>query len=108
MLARGGHRRIKGASVFVDGVPVAETDEEGRFSVTAAPGRRRLQAIASRYQAADVTVDLPPEGWTGEVRLTAGGQAFETVVAAKPVTPVVRIDAEAARPRRGRAAIRSA
>ena len=97
MLARGGHRRIKGASVFVDGVPVAETDEEGRFSVTAAPGRHRLQAIASRYQAADVTVDLPPAGWTGEVRLTAGGQAFETVVAAKPVTPVVRIDAEAAR-----------
>jgi hypothetical protein len=97
VLARGGHRRIKGASVFVDGVPVAETDEEGRFSVKAAPGRRRLQAIASRYQAADVTVDVPPAGWTGEVRLTAGGQAFETVVAAKPVTPVVRIDAEAAR-----------
>ena len=97
VLARGGHRRIKGASVFVDGVPVAETDDEGRFSVTAAPGRHRLQAIASRYQAADVTVDLPPAGWTGEVRLAAGGQAFETVVAAKPVTPVVRIDAEAAR-----------
>src|SRR5205085_12394448 len=50
VLARGGHRRIKGASVFVDGVAVAETDDEGQFSVMAAPGRHRLQAIASRYQ----------------------------------------------------------
>ena len=97
VLARGGHHRIKDASVFIDGVVVAETDAKGEFSVTAPPGHHRLQAIASRYQAVDITIDVPPSGWTGELRLPAGGQVYETVVAAKPIIPVVRVDAETAR-----------
>jgi len=97
VLARGGHRRIKGATVFVDGVPVAETDDNGEFVVMAAPGHHNVQAAASRYMAAGVSVDASASGWTGEIRLPPGGQAFETVVAAKPVTPVVRVEGEAAR-----------
>jgi hypothetical protein len=97
VIARGGHKRIKDATVFIDGTAVAETDAKGEFSVTAPPGHHRLQAIASRYQAVDITIDVPPTGWTGELRLPAGGQVYETVVAAKPIIPVVRVDAETAR-----------
>jgi hypothetical protein len=97
VLVRGGHRRIAGATVFLDGAAVAETDEKGAFAVTVVPGRHRLQAVASRYQPVDVTVDVTDAGWTGEVRLLPGGQVFETVVATKAATPVVRVDGELAR-----------
>ncbi|HWJ57213.1 MAG TPA: hypothetical protein VNR90_13335, partial [Vicinamibacterales bacterium] len=97
VFARGGHRRIKGATVFIDGVAVGDTDARGELAVKAVPGRHHVQAIASRYQAADITVDLPPQGWAGELRLLAGGQTYETVVAAKPVTPMVRVDGDTAR-----------
>ena len=97
VFARGGHRRIKGATVFVDGVPVADTDDNGEFVVMAAPGRHHVQVAASRYQAAGVSVEAPATGWKGEIRLSPGGQVFETVVAAKSVTPVVRVDGELAR-----------
>jgi len=97
VFARGGHRRIKGATIFVDGVAVTDSDDKGEFVVMVAPGRHHLQATASRYQAAGVSVDLTAAGWTGELRLPPGGQVYETVVAAKPVTPVVRVDGETAR-----------
>jgi hypothetical protein len=97
VLARGGHRRVKAASVFVDGEPVAETDAAGAFAVLTAPGHHRLQVVASGHQAADIPVDLPAIGREIVVRLTPGGQVFETVVAAKPVTAAVRVEAEEAR-----------
>jgi hypothetical protein len=83
VFAKGGHRRIKGATIFIDGAAVADTDDNGNFAVMAAPGRHRVQAIASKYQAVGITVDLPPAGWAGELRLPAGGQTYETVVATK-------------------------
>ena len=95
--ARGGHRRLKSASVFVDGEPVAETDASGAFAVLVPAGRHHLQVVASGHQAADITVDLPPTGQAIVVRLTPGGQVFETVVAAKPITGAVRVDGEEAR-----------
>ena len=97
VVARGGHRRVKSASVFLDGQPVAETDGAGAFAVLAAPGHHRLQVVASGHQAADIPVDLSPTGSAVVVRLTPGGQVFETVVAAKPVTAAVRVEAEEAR-----------
>ncbi len=70
---------------------------KGRFAVTAAPGRHRLQAIASRYQAADVTVDVPPAGMDRRGPADGGRSGLETVVAAKPATPPCASTAEAAR-----------
>ena len=98
MLARGGHRKLKGATVFVDGEPVAETDGEGTFSVRLALGHHRLQAVASGYAAADVPVDVPAAGvMTYTLRLSPGGPVHETVVATKPQIAAVRVDAEEAR-----------
>jgi hypothetical protein len=97
VMARGGHRRLKAASIFIDGAAVAETDANGDFAVLAAAGRHRLQVVASGHEAADISVDLPPSGWTGIVRLSPGGQVFETVVAAKPPTAAVRVEGEEAR-----------
>ena len=96
-LARGGHRPLKGATVYVDGEPVAETDRRGDFSTLAEPGRHRLQIAASGHQPADVPVDLSPEGWNGIIRLSPGGPVNETVVATKPASGSVRIDGEEAR-----------
>jgi hypothetical protein len=97
VFARGGHRRVAGATVFIDGVAVAETDEKGVFAGTAVPGRHRLQAVASRFEAVDLPIDVTADGWSGEIRLPPGGQAFETVVATKAATPVVRVDGDTAR-----------
>ncbi len=98
VLARGGHRKLKGATVFVDGEPVAETDAEGTFSVKLALGHHRLQAVASGYAAADVPVDVPAAGlMTYTLRLSPGGPIHETVVATKPQIAAVRVDAEEAR-----------
>ena len=96
-LARGGHRPLKGATVYVDGAPVAETDRRGDFTALAEPGRHRLQIAASGHQPADVPVDLTPDGWTGIVRLAPGGAVHETVVATKPPPDAVRVDGEEAR-----------
>ena len=97
VLARGGHRPLKGATIFVDGVAASESGATGDFTVLAAPGRHRLQIVASGHQPADITVDVSPDGWTGTVRLAPGGPVLETVVAAKPVTAAVRVDGEEAR-----------
>jgi hypothetical protein len=96
-LARGGHKPLKGATVYVDGAPVAETDRRGDFTALAEPGRHRLQIAASGHQPADVPVDLTPDGWTGIVRLAPGGPVHETVVASKPPPDAVRVEGEEAR-----------
>ena len=97
VFARGGHRRLPAAIVYVDGVAVAETDAKGRFAVMVPPGRHRLQVTAPVHAAADVAVDVPPAGWSGEVRLTAGGSVQETVVAGKRAVAAVRVGGEEAR-----------
>ncbi len=97
VLARGGHRPLKGATIFLDGVAASESGATGDFTVLAAPGRHRVQIVASGHQPADLTVDVSPGGWTGTVRLAPGGPVLETVVAAKPVTAAVRVEGEEAR-----------
>ena len=98
VLARGGHRKLKGATVFVDGEPAAETDADGVFSIRLGIGHHRLQAVASGYAAADVPIDVPAAGlMTYTLRLSPGGPVHETVVATKPQIAAVRVDAEEAR-----------
>jgi hypothetical protein len=97
VFARGGHRRLPAAIVYVDGLAVAETDAKGRFAVMVAPGRHRLQVTAPVHVAADVAIDVPAEGWSGEVRLTVGGSMQETVVAGKRAVAAVRVGGEEAR-----------
>ena len=97
VLARGGHRRVQSASVFVDGEAVAETDATGAFAALIPSGHHRLQIVASGHQPADTAVELPPTGLSVVVRLTPGGAVFETVVAAKPVTAAIRVEGEEAR-----------
>jgi hypothetical protein len=97
VFARGGHRRLPAAIVYVDGVAVAETDAKGRFAVMVAPGRHRLQVTAPVHAAADLAIAVPAEGWRGEVRLTAGGSMQETVVAGKRAVAAVRVGGEEAR-----------
>jgi hypothetical protein len=96
-LARGGHRPLKGATVYVDGEPVAETDRRGDFTTLAEPGRHRLQIAASGHQPADVPVDLSPEGWNGIIRLSPGGPSTKPSSRTKPASGSVRIDGEEAR-----------
>src|SRR5262249_14501828 len=96
-VARGGHRPLKGATVYVDGEPVAGTDRPGDFSALAQPGRPRLLVAVSGHAPADVPVDLSPGGWTGIVRVSPGGPVNETVVATKPPPDAVRIEGEEAR-----------
>ena len=95
--ARGGHRRLPSAYVFVDGVSVAETDAKGRFSARVAPGRHRLQVTAAAHAASDAAIDVPPDGWSGDIRLEAGGSVQETVVAGKRAVAAIRVDGEEAR-----------
>jgi hypothetical protein len=97
VLARGGHRRITGATVFVDGVVAGESDATGAFAVTAPAGRHHLQVEASGFHASDDVIDVDPRGWTGVVRLAAGGRVYETVIVARPPTAAVRVSGEEAR-----------
>jgi hypothetical protein len=97
VLARGGHRKLKAVTVFVDGAPAAETDAGGAFAIKVAPGRHRLQAVASGHEAADVAIDVPPGGVTYELRLSPGGAVHETVVATKPAIAAARIEGAEAR-----------
>ena len=97
VFARGGHRRLPAAIVYVDGAAVAEADAKGRFAVMVAPGRHRLQVTAPAHAAAEVVIDVPATGWSGDVRLTAGGSLQETVVAGKRAVAAVRVGGEEAR-----------
>jgi hypothetical protein len=97
VLARGGHRRLKAATVFVDGAAVAETDAAGAFAVEVAPGRHRVQVVASGHEATDVTLDVPPDGLTYELRLTPGGALHETIVATRPAIAAARVEGAEAR-----------
>ena len=97
VLARGGHRRLRGATVLVDGVVAGETDVAGAFAVTAPPGRHHLQIEASGFQASDDVIDVDARGWTGVVRLQPGGRVYETVIVARQPTAAVRVSGEEAR-----------
>jgi hypothetical protein len=97
VFTRGGHRRVAGAIVLVDGVVAGEADDQGVFAVTAPPGRHRLQVTASGHRPVDLEIDVPPSGWSGEVRLPAGGAVLETVVATKQAIAATKLGGEEAR-----------
>jgi hypothetical protein len=97
LIARGGRRHLHGASVTIDGEPAGESDELGRFDAEAVPGRHHLQIAAAGFVPADVVIDVDDGGWRGTVRLEPGGQAYETVVAAKQPAAAVRMTGEEAR-----------
>jgi hypothetical protein len=72
VLARGGHRRIKGATVFVDGVPVADTDDNGEFVVMAAPGRHHVAGGRVALPGGGRFRRGTRDGVEGEIRAVAG------------------------------------
>jgi hypothetical protein len=97
VVARGGRRRVKGATVMIDGALAAETDAAGGFEAVVPPGRHHLQISAMGLAPIDLPIDVGPDGWTGVVRLSPGGHTLETVVTAKQPTTAVRIGGEEAR-----------
>ena len=98
VLARGGgRRRVRAASVMIDGAPVTETDARGRFEAMTSPGRHHLQVAASGFTLSDTVIDVGADGWRGTVRLEPGGFVYETVIAAKQSASVVRLTGEEAR-----------
>jgi hypothetical protein len=97
VFARGGHRRIKGATVLIDGAVAGETNLAGDFEVRAPPGRHHLQIEASAFKPSDDLVDVGAHGWTGIVRLSPGGRVYETIVAARQPAAAVRVSGEESR-----------
>jgi hypothetical protein len=97
VMARGGHRRIRAATVLVDGVVATETDAAGAFALVAPPGRHHLQIEASGFQPSDDVLEIDARGWTGVIRLSPGGRVYETVIAARQPTAAVRVAGEEAR-----------
>jgi hypothetical protein len=84
VLARGSRDPVVQASILVDAVGLAETDEQGRFAVEVTAGRHRLQVQAPGFDPADVPVELRPG--SPEAALTVrlmprlSGERYETVV----------------------------
>jgi hypothetical protein len=84
VLARGTRDPVIQASVLVDAVGLAESDEAGRFVVEVAPGRHRLQIQAPGFDPADVPLDLradaPEASLTVRLMPRLSGERYETVV----------------------------
>ena len=84
VLARGTRDPVVQASVLVDAVGLAESDDLGRFVIEVSAGRHRLQIQAPGFDPADVPLDLRPDG--PEAALTVrlmprlSGERYETVV----------------------------
>ena len=98
VVARGGGRPLRAATVYLDGAPVAEIDTAGTFAAAVPPGRHRLQVLAPEHEPADLAIDVQHAGWAGTVRLTPGGPRYEIVVSAgREPTGAVRIPGEEAR-----------
>lgn len=78
-------RGIAGVQVFVRGRPEsAETDREGRFTLTLPVGAHGLSFIHPQHKSGQRELDLPAEGATTEVTLEPAGLALEDFVVTAP------------------------
>ena len=84
VLRRGSRDPVVAASLLVDGVNVAETAEDGRFSLELPVGRHRLQIQAPGFEPADIPLQAPTATAELTVRLSPRltGERYETVVKA--------------------------
>jgi iron complex outermembrane receptor protein len=122
---RGTHEPVAGALVAVDGVPVAQTDEDGRFTVTACPpsaidveradyvparrivGRARSMEIELELGGEVIVVEgeAPPPAAMGSTAVVSGevldrnrGRGFSDTLAEVPGVTQLRTGSGMAKP----------
>ena len=96
VLSRGTRDPVLGATIYLDGQAVAETDEKGRFALEVPPGSHRVQFQAPGFEPETVPLVRRGAGQELTVRLDPRltGERYETVVTAPRDGEGVSLDRE--------------
>jgi hypothetical protein len=96
---KGTRRRLAGASVSVDAVPIVETDESGGFSARVAPGRHRVEVQLPGFEILEQAVEVDAAGSERNLRLLrrSADRRYQSVVSAPAQAPKVSLSGEEAR-----------
>jgi len=94
VIAKGGKKPVAGASLVIDEDELANTDAHGGFSIEVPCGPKALAIQAPGFELTTVTVDAcvpPPEPLVLRLVPADDGEAYQSVVQAKPAQPAIRI-----------------
>jgi hypothetical protein len=93
--AKGTRRPLAGATLFVDGLPAAETDDAGAFTLLLTPGRHRIAAHAPLHELTEIETDVETDAGAAptpgallfSLMPQVGAESYGAVVRAPPDGP---------------------